>query len=340
MTGERLMVPVSESVTLRNIVAYAVRRVAESDDGPATVHFVYPVAERGTEHVDSGKPEDLLDRVDVWADEDREGRPASVTVETAVVGADRYLFSPADYAEVLVEYGREHGIDTVVLDPGFNPSGATPLLPPLAAELELSDLDVVEAPVERQTRRPRVVGTGSLGQFLLLAGVSYAFYLVVGGTLATFDLVTGAVSAFIVATVLWRVSMTDTIRPVQLVARSLRFLVYVPYLLWAIVVANLQIAYVVLHPRLPIDPELVEFDAVLWSELSVTTLANSITLTPGTLTVDVSRQHFTVHTLTAGSREDLLAGGLERAVRFVFYGRAAARLPGPSERGDDGGEGS
>jgi multicomponent Na+:H+ antiporter subunit E len=94
----------------------------------------------------------------------------------------------------------------------------------------------------------------------------------------------------------------------------------------------MAIAYVVLHPDLPIDPEMVEFDAAVWSALPVTTLANSITLTPGTLTVDVSRQHFTVHTLTGSSRDDLFSGALERAVRFVFYGRAAARIPSPVER--------
>jgi multicomponent Na+:H+ antiporter subunit E len=93
-----------------------------------------------------------------------------------------------------------------------------------------------------------------------------------------------------------------------------------------------EIAYVVLHPDLPIDPAVVEFDAAVWSALPVTTLANSITLTPGTLTVDVSRRHFTVHTLTQNSREGLFSGSLERAVRFLFYGRTAARIPSPLER--------
>jgi multicomponent Na+:H+ antiporter subunit E len=111
-----------------------------------------------------------------------------------------------------------------------------------------------------------------------------------------------------------------------------RRVLYVPYLLWEIAKANLAIAYVVLHPSLPIDPEMVEFDAAVWSALAVTTLANSITLTPGTLTVDVTQRHFTVHTLTPSSREDLFAGSLERAVRLVFYGRSIARIPSPIER--------
>jgi multicomponent Na+:H+ antiporter subunit E len=65
----------------------------------------------------------------------------------------------------------------------------------------------------------------------------------------------------------------------------------------------------------------------------VTTLGNSITLTPGTLTVDVGRNGLDIHTLTGDAREDLAAGGLERAVRFVFYGRSGARISTPAERG-------
>ena len=262
----------------------------------------------------------------------------AVDVETAIVGRDVYLFSPGDYADVLVGYAEREDLRTIVLDPEFNPSGTTPLLPPLQAELEQVGFEVLQAPVERPTRRPRLVRGAGVGQFLLLAALSYGFYLLIGGSLAVFDLVTGGITALATATVLWHISFTGPVRPGRLLVRLGRMLVYAPYLLWEIVLANFQIAYVVLHPRLPIDPEMVEFDAAVWSEMPVTTLANSITLTPGTLTVDVNRQSFTVHTLTAGARDDLFSGSLERAVRFVFYGRVAARIPSPKERGEGGGD--
>ncbi len=340
MTGERLLVPVSESSTLRNTVAYAVRNAVEGENRYDAVHFVSPASRRiaGEEYVESAR--ELLDRVEVWAGEDLGEDDPDLTVETALIGVDAYLFSPGDYVELLAEYAEDNGIGSILLDPEFNPGENTPLLPPLEAELDGAGFSVETAPVERGTRRERLVRRASLGQFVLLAGLSYGFYLLIGGSLAAFDLVTGAISAGIVATVLWRISLTGPVRPGRLLARIARMLVYTPYLLYEIVVANLAIAYVVLHPSLPIDPEVVEFDAAVWSELPVTTLANSITLTPGTLTVDVTRQHFVVHTLTEGARDDLLDGGLERAVRFVFYGRAAARGPGPRERGDDGGEDS
>ena len=337
MTSARLLVPVTESGTLRSTVEYAVRQAIEhaAETGPAAIHFVYPVSERltfQTETDETRTARTLLDRVTVWAEEDRGDNVEAVTFETAMIGTREYLFSPGDYADILARYARDHDLDVVLFDPGFNPLGTTPLLPPLENEVRRAGIEVEEAPVQRERRRPLLVRRGTLAQYLALFGVSYAFYLLLAGSVATFELVTGAISAGIVARALWGISLTTPVNPVRTGQQLARFALYVPYLLYEIAKANVEIAYVVLHPDLPIDPEMVEFDAAVWSALPVTTLANSITLTPGTLTVDVSRQHFTVHTLTRNSREGLFSGTLERAVRFLFYGRAAARIPSPLER--------
>jgi len=335
-SGADLLVPVEDSVTLRQTVAHAAGRARDAD-GAATLHFVYPVSERPLRAEDSevtADAEELLDRVAVWAGEDLGEAADRVSVETAVVGADVYLFNPGDYADVLVAYARRHGVGTVVLDPEFNPLGMAPLLPPLERELEAAGLTAELAPVERATRRGPLTRPAGLDQFALLFGATFGFYLLVGGELSTFNLATGAVTATIVAGVLRRISTQGSVELRLLAGRLGRMALYVPFLLWEIVKANVDIARVVLHPDLPIDPAVVEFDAAVWSELPATTLANSITLTPGTLTVDVTQRHFTVHSLTGGARTDLLAGGLERAVRFVFYGRAAMRLPTPAERGE------
>jgi multicomponent Na+:H+ antiporter subunit E len=97
-------------------------------------------------------------------------------------------------------------------------------------------------------------------------------------------------------------------------------------------------AYVILHPSLPIDPSVVEYEGAVWGSLPSTTLANSITLTPGTLTIEVVESHFYVHALIPSARDGLLGGALERAVRFVFYGRSAMRIPTPEERREQRGD--
>jgi multicomponent Na+:H+ antiporter subunit E len=338
VTVARLLVPVTDTGSLRSTVEYAVRQATEhaAETGEsATVHFVYPLSERltfETETDETQRAQTLLEQVSVWAEEDRGDDETPVSFETALVGTREYLFSPSDYADILVEYARAHDLDLVVFDPGFNPLGTTPLLPPLENEVRRAGIEVRDAPVQRERRGSRLVRRGTLAQYLSLFGISFGFYLLLAGSIDAFELTTGAISAGIVATALWGISLTRPVDPVETVKQLARLGLYVPYLLFEIAKANFEIAYVVLHPDLPIDPKMVEFDAAVWSTLPVTTLANSITLTPGTLTVDVSKRHFTVHTLTGGSREELFSGSLERAVRFLFYGRAAARIPSPLER--------
>ncbi len=87
-----------------------------------------------------------------------------------------------------------------------------------------------------------------------------------------------------------------------LVAKSVRFLIYLPWLFWEIVVANFDVIYRTLHPGMLIDPEVVTFDPQLKTDIGVTILANSITLTPGTVTIEARRKgEFKVHSLTKGA---------------------------------------
>lgn len=72
--------------------------------------------------------------------------------------------------------------------------------------------------------------------------------------------------------------------------RYLVFLfVYLPLFLWEVFKANLDVAYRVACPRMPIHPGIVAVRTRLVSDVGLTFLANSITLTPGTMTVDIDR---------------------------------------------------
>jgi multicomponent Na+:H+ antiporter subunit E len=64
---------------------------------------------------------------------------------------------------------------------------------------------------------------------------------------------------------------------------------YIPVFLWELLKANLDVAYRVIHPTLPINPGIVKIRTSLKSDTGLTFLANSITLTPGTMTVDIDR---------------------------------------------------
>lgn len=96
------------------------------------------------------------------------------------------------------------------------------------------------------------------------------------------------------------------------------FILYIPWLIYQIFLANFHVIYLVLHPRMPIDPKIVRFKTKLKSDLSVVTLANSITLTPGTITVDIREGRYYVHALSKKVAHDLLTGDMENRVAKIY----------------------
>jgi multicomponent Na+:H+ antiporter subunit E len=328
---ERLLVPISNSETARQTVDYAVSTCLETG---GDLHLVYALASEAEVPEGATQAEEarrLLDRAEAWANE---ASGDGVSVETALLGGEEYLFGPRDYARTIAVYADANGVDRVILDPEYRPGATAPMVQPLERELEREGVAYEEAPVERPARHERLAGGESRGRFLAMYGISYAFYMTLGDLTYWFDWITGAVVAAIVALTLSQVTfmLPPTARESPL--RTLRFALYVPYLVVEIVKANLLISLVILRPSMPIDPKLTRVRARVRSGLPLLALANSITLTPGTLTVRANDQRLVVHTLIPDAREDLFDGALERAIRFVFYGRDAARIPSPRERGD------
>ncbi len=77
-----------------------------------------------------------------------------------------------------------------------------------------------------------------------------------------------------------------------------RFLLYLPWLLKEILVANISVAKVILSPSLPISPIMVVFRSTQKTDLGRVLYANSITLTPGTITTGVEGDQLEIHALT------------------------------------------
>jgi multicomponent Na+:H+ antiporter subunit E len=93
---------------------------------------------------------------------------------------------------------------------------------------------------------------------------------------------------------------------------------YAVWLLYNIIRSNLQVAYLVLHPRMPIRPRLLQFRTTYQRDGSQAMLANSITMTPGTVTVDVQDGRFVVHALVKGTASGLVTGRFQNMVGAVF----------------------
>ena len=99
-----------------------------------------------------------------------------------------------------------------------------------------------------------------------------------------------------------------------------RFWLYLPWLMKEIFVANVAVAKVILHPKLPISPITVIFHGSQKTDIGRFIYANSITLTPGTITTGVEGQDFEIHALTYADVDGREEDEMDRRVTWVEQG--------------------
>ena len=168
-----------------------------------------------------------------------------------------------------------------------------------------------------------------LGYTAVQFAALFAFWLVLSGDYHTKNVVTGVLAAglvtFLTHDFLYPRTYPGKKRETSLLltlSQWARFLGYLPWLLLSIVKANLQVAYLILHPQMPIDPAFIKFRTRLRNKIAHVILANSITLTPGTLTVDLEEGRYIVHALTPQSAQGLLTGQMQNKVGAIFGEKA------------------
>ncbi|NPV88013.1 Na+/H+ antiporter subunit E [Coprothermobacteraceae bacterium] len=148
---------------------------------------------------------------------------------------------------------------------------------------------------------------------------SLALWVGLTGTTAFQEILTGVLVSAVVASIWNRPDIK------RFSARGvISFVVkYIPAFLVALVKANLDVAYRVLHPALPINPGFVSFKTELQSEAGRYIMANSITLTPGTITMDVDEDgEYTIHWIDVADKrpevaKEAICGNFERILKEV-----------------------
>jgi multicomponent Na+:H+ antiporter subunit E len=150
--------------------------------------------------------------------------------------------------------------------------------------------------------------------------VLFAFWIIFSGRFDALHLVLGLISCAIVT--LFSGDLIPELQAHSIPRAWLRFVSYIPWLLGQILLANLRILVIVFHPRMMdrIDPHIVRFRSHLKSPVSLVAFANSITLTPGTITISVKPDgEFKVHAIDKVSG-DALPGDMETRVNRAFGG--------------------
>jgi multicomponent Na+:H+ antiporter subunit E len=153
--------------------------------------------------------------------------------------------------------------------------------------------------------------------FVFTSIILFIFWILLSGDLHPTLIISGVVSSLFVAFI-----SHDLLFKKAKLGRSLtiglRLAAYLPWLLWQIVLANLDLAYRTLHPSMPIDPHMIEFDTDLTTDKGITVLANSITLTPGTVTVIAGEDgKFIVHAIAKAPATSLLEGTMQAKVKLL-----------------------
>jgi len=141
--------------------------------------------------------------------------------------------------------------------------------------------------------------------------LAFVIWILLTWSLDVQTVVAGLMASLIVA-VLFHEILPKEHRVFISPVRIFWFLVYVPVFFYYVVQANLDVVYRALHPKMPIKPGIVKIKTILKTESGITALANSITLTPGTLTVDLTDEGYLyVHWINVKSDD------MEQATKFI-----------------------
>jgi len=145
--------------------------------------------------------------------------------------------------------------------------------------------------------------------------VLISVWLMWSGHYTTLLVTLGVASVFFVLLTIRRMGAIDhESAPVEV---GPRLVAYLPWLLWEIAKSNVDVAFRVLRREMPIRPHVIRVPAGQRTDIGRVIYANSITLTPGTVTMALEDDGFTVHALTDEAAAGVLSGEMDRKVQVV-----------------------
>ncbi|MFO8235813.1 MAG: Na+/H+ antiporter subunit E [Bacteroidales bacterium] len=159
-------------------------------------------------------------------------------------------------------------------------------------------------------------------KYLTLFIITFIFWLLITLSLSLGNIIVGLVAA-LVTSLLFGKYFVQNVRKFIQPKRYLWLIVYIFIFLWECIKANFDVAYRVLHPGMPIKPGIVKVKVDIKSDLAKTMLANSITMTPGTIAVDVIDDVMYIHWIYISSDDpavytNKVSGRFEKYIKKIF----------------------
>lgn len=155
--------------------------------------------------------------------------------------------------------------------------------------------------------------------FLLLFGI----WIILSGQFDAFHLVLGLLSTLFISLISGGLFFSNRSKSMGVrISELLRLPGYTLWLLWQIILSNIHILKLALTPGeiKELDPSLVRIKPKLKTDFAKYVLANSITLTPGTVTIEIDGDEMLIHSISKLTRDGVKDGTMERKVAHVFEG--------------------
>ena len=159
--------------------------------------------------------------------------------------------------------------------------------------------------------------------FLYLLTLLILIWLALTSSLHWQEVITGILISLILSFFLSKTYVALGLPPLSPKRFVFLFFMYIPVLFKEIIKANFDVAYRVIHPKMPIKPGIVVIKTDLNSDLAKMVLANSITLTPGTFTLDILGDNLLIHWINVRSENvdestQLIGERFEKYLRVIF----------------------
>jgi multicomponent Na+:H+ antiporter subunit E len=152
--------------------------------------------------------------------------------------------------------------------------------------------------------------------------LSMFFWLMLTFEFTFANLIVGVVASLITSLIFTRFFVKNVYKLIQ-PKRYFWFIIYLFVFIWECLKANIDVAYRVLHPSMPIRPGIVKVKTTLKSDMAKMLLANSITMTPGTISVDIIDDYLYIHWIYIKSEDpevytEIITGAFEKYIKRII----------------------
>jgi len=163
---------------------------------------------------------------------------------------------------------------------------------------------------------------GKIGRYILTLISLFVLWILLTSTLAWEELTTGLIFSAVIAIFGYSYFTKKGLSEITL-KKVFYFLLYIPVVFWEMIKANFDVAYRVVHPKMPIRPGIIQIKTSLKPDIAKLILGNSITLTPGTLTIEIVKDNLLIHWINVKTEDvdkatDMIGKRFEKYLKEIF----------------------